>query len=125
MEKKKKRRKREMNVSVIRDEILKKTGSDPYFPSPTSVFRVRTDVNQFPYGRFFRGQRDSMDPTVWEREAGYSPLITTRDTTNDVSTETTSNDKTCFQYACSTITPCRRRAKNYQAAVPGCVFTSP
>lgn len=123
-----------MNESVIRAEILKKTRPEPYFPSPTRVFEVRTDVNQFPYGRFFRGRRDSTDPTVWEREAGYSPLVTTRDTTNDVSTATTSNGETCFQYACSTITPCRRRGGDndkmmksggYQAAVPGCVFTSP
>ena len=124
-----------MNESVIRDEILKKTRAEPYFPPPTAVFEVRTDMNQFPYGRFFRGKRDSTDPTVWEREAGYSPVITTRDTRNDVSTETTSGGETCFQYACSTITPCRHRrhdskkavnsAAGFQTTVPGCVFISP
>lgn len=66
-----------MNPQRIARQIQQKNQPYPYSPNPLDIFEIRTDVNEFPYRRFFRGKRFSDKPHLWEREAGFSPLLST------------------------------------------------
>ena len=113
------------NQKTIQREISNKINSrGAYYPPPQSIFEVKTDVNVFPYQRFWRGNRFDYNPRVWDREAGYSPLITTIATDNDVNMALQGLD-TCFQLPCSTILPCRPNDNNYQPNTRSKVYISP
>lgn len=59
----------EKNKNYIQEEIRKKIDySQPYYAQPTSV---ETDMNVFPYTRFFRGDSKSLEPIIIDREAGW------------------------------------------------------
>jgi len=114
------------NKSIIEYQIRQKVNSQgPYFPNPNIIFKTKTDVNVFPYQRFFRGVAADMHPNIWDREAGYSPLISTIDTTNDVNQALFEKSTTCFQYPCTTILPCYSDIKNFQETSNSKVYTSP
>ena len=92
-----------MNPEIIQQQIQQKMGADPYF-CPTSVFTsVRSDLDEFPYRRFFRGQANRLYPTVWDRGAGYSKIIASPIEKPKPSTGLTD---LCFQIPCSTVLPC-------------------
>lgn len=48
--------------------------SVPYTPYAYDLLHVKTDVDHFPYTRFYRGQFNETTPRIWEREAGYHRL---------------------------------------------------
>lgn len=93
------------NIRRIKREIYKKLGYRPYHATEKTTMSVVTDMDHFPYTRFFRGIYDDPYPRVFDREAGYrfpqnqcyNPAIC--DTTN-------SYPHHCFQAACSTVYPC-------------------
>jgi len=114
-----------MNKTIIRDEIKKKNSFNPYFPPNHMIFNIRTDVNEFPYRRFFRGKMDDMNPNVWEREAGYSPIVSSIDVSNKVNQSLLLGNSTCFQYPCSTIIPCSSDPTSFQKNSLSKVYTSP
>ena len=68
---------------------------------------VFTDMDHFPYTRFFRGNYESTSPTVFEREAG----VVVHDNMGYVNEYGKSNvsfkPNWCFETACSTRTPCK------------------
>jgi len=114
------------NRQVIEQQIRQKVHSvGAYFPDPNLIYKVHTDVNVFPYNRFFRGKEGSTSPHVWEREAGFSEIITSRDTTNDVNQSVIHKSNTCFQIPCTTILPCVSDIQNYQPSGYSKVYTSP
>jgi hypothetical protein len=111
------------NKTIINNEIKRKINSqNPYFPSANSIFKVKTDINIFPYNRFFRGSRFDMDPRIWDREAGWSPIQETIDTQNDVNMSLL-NSNICFQLPCTTILPCKQN--NFQPSTDSKVYISP
>ena len=82
---------------------------------------VQTDINEFPYRRFYRGNPDSDLPHVFDREAGSRRLA---DTQFQTIANPWGSANYCFQAPCSTIFPCE--------PVPGafmmptrCVWVSP
>ena len=117
------------NVDSIREQIAYKNGPNPFIPTIRDASRTVTDMDEFPYKRFFRGVYYLSDPTVAEREAGWRPRYDNcRETTTDYSNDRSkdSNDRSkegfeegkraekilkrhypnhCFQVACSTVTP--------------------
>ena len=113
------------NVDSIREQIAYKNGPNPFIPTIRDASRTVTDMDEFPYKRFFRGVYYLSDPTVAEREAGWRPRYdncreTTTDYSNDRSKEgfeeSQKEERTekilkrhypnhCFQVACSTVTP--------------------
>lgn len=112
-------------MEIIQIEIEKKKMSKPYFPDPDLIYQIKTDVNEWPYRRYFRGKKDSYTPHIWEREAGYSTVLTTINTNNKVN-ETLVGATCCFQLPCSTILPCKNNSQNqYLPNTNQCVFTSP
>lgn len=115
-----------MNKTIIKNEIFKKINSNgPYFPSNELIFNTHTDMDEFPYRRFFRGKAHDYNPNIFEREAGYSPIITKIDTTNKVDQSLLIGPSTCFQLPCSTISPCVNNDSNFQSSNQSKVYISP
>lgn len=60
------------NREIIKSQIqLKENSSDAYFASPEITKSVATQMNHYPYTKFFTGVYNSSKPVVFEREAGY------------------------------------------------------
>ena len=93
------------NIRHVRNEIRKKNQNNPYYAYQSTVKPVTTDMDSFPYKRFYRGQYDSPTPIVMSREAGYrvrhdkcyKPLI---------KAEVTPKPNHCFEGPCSVVYPC-------------------
>ena len=93
------------SIETIKKQIsLKQT--QPYFASQTTVANIITDMDHFPYTRWFRGVSYYPDPIVMEREAGWRPLHNDCYTVNRPVEQDPELD-TCFEAACSTIYPCK------------------
>lgn len=93
------------NVSSVRDQIHLKQGCQPFFGTSTEAKKVVTDMDHFPYSRFFRGVYYSSDPVVFERESGWRAE---RDPCYG-SAGCRRQDpypNHCFESACSTVYPC-------------------
>jgi hypothetical protein len=84
----------------IQIEILKKIDKTaPTYAQPTKVI---TDMDVFPYNRFFRGNPSSTEPVVFEREAGWRVIYPSPPKI----VEKGVYPRHCFEPACSTIYPC-------------------
>jgi hypothetical protein len=89
-------------MSNIKNIIALKQQSYPYYSTGTSIL---TDMDSFPYTRFYRGEYTSDNPIIMEREAGwrsrcendYKPI-------KDI--QTTYYPNHCFQAAITTVYPC-------------------
>ena len=93
------------NVNSVRSQINKKNGSSPYYATIGTASSVITDMDSFPYNRYFRGQYNSSVPIVFEREAGFRRISTScYDKTIDRGMPQYPNH--CFQVPCSTVYPC-------------------
>jgi len=121
-----------MNPSIIASQIEQKKKFFPYSPNPLAIFEILTDVNEFPYRRFFRGKIDSDMPHIWDREAGFSPLSTSlqHNSYPDSSSLFIASPNTPFQVPCSTQFPIPPLSKNndkspFESSQFGCVFLSP
>ena len=60
-----------INIENIRNQIKKKNSYTPYFVTEKDVTSVKTDFDNFPYNRWWRGIAGITNPVVIEREAGY------------------------------------------------------
>ena len=87
-------------INLVNNEI-------PFFPGKQMVKSVVTDMDHFPYTRFFRGSPYSDTPTIMEKEAGfrrkmdcYKPVYVTDDGPFP---------NVCFEAPCSTVYPCNPR----------------
>lgn len=47
----------------------------PFNPSGKEVKLMITDMDHFPYRRFFRGEYNSFEPIIHSRYAGYRPYL--------------------------------------------------
>jgi hypothetical protein len=93
------------NIGSVRHQISQKLKNKPYFATMEDARSVVTDMDHYPYTRFFRGVYNKSQPVVFEREAGWRPI---RDYCYagacPVGTDTYPNN--CFEAACSTTLPC-------------------
>lgn len=71
-----------------------------------NIHSVFTDMDHFPYTRFFRGQYDSDIPRVFDREAGVVVHNNMEYVTTNLK-NTSFKPNWCFETACSTRIPCR------------------
>ena len=63
------------NRALIQQQIeYKNRLSIPYTPYASNLRHVHSDVDHFPYTRFYRGQFNDTRPHIWDREAGYHRL---------------------------------------------------
>jgi hypothetical protein len=95
-----------MESPEIRQQIDKlisyKMGSAPFYSTGP---KIKTDMDTFPYPRFYRGEVNNSSPVIFEREAGWHPrhdkcYNAPRIIEND------SYPNHCFQAAPSTTYPC-------------------
>ena len=97
----------------------------PVLASANTVKQYVTDRDNFPYTRYYRGQLTS-NPRVYEREAGYRPLMNQyyQFTSNVGLKDNTPN--TCFELPCSTVLPCvPKDLKRKVRLRKGCIVTQP
>jgi len=97
-----------MNEQLVDLQIKENIQADgPYFPNPLFLQKTHTDVNEWPYPRYFRGRPESSRPYFWAREAGYQKIIQPREipTFQEHSFEPDTKGG-CFQSACNTVFPC-------------------
>ena len=112
-----------MQQQSIEQQIQNKLlcDSKPFFPDPSTIYSTPTDMNEFPYRRFFRGNFESSYPIVYERTAGYAPII---QTIKPSPPATLIHSTGCFQTPCSTVLPCNPQ-KTHLSPSSGCVRISP
>ena len=84
-----------------------KNNSTPYYAPLELVKESITDMDTFPYPRFFRGRSDATEATVYGRPAGFRPR---EDACYQPRLEHPLGDDPghcfCFQPPCSTTLPC-------------------
>jgi len=99
-----------MNPEIIQSQIQDKIKCPgPYFPPDQEIFHVKTDVNEQPYHRFFRGRPGSDKPIVWEREAGYARIQVHTTPPGPPALIDQDGGPPCFQTPCSTVLPCTQK----------------
>lgn len=94
------------NVNSVRAMIEKKKGSTPYYANEDTVLGVLTDMDTFPYKRFFRGVSYYPEPIVMEREAGWREVKNNCYNIQGCDTIQTPYPQHCFQSSCDITYPC-------------------
>jgi len=95
------------NKRFVEHQMAQKAGYLPYYQNQ-AVGRVMTDMDHFPYTRYFRGIYYLDEPVVMDREAGYREMESYK-YFRDPPDEPCPYPTHCFQVPCSTILPCRPR----------------
>jgi hypothetical protein len=91
------------NRSFVDSMIKHKNESNPYMSGGPSVF---TDTDVFPYTRYFRGEYKADNAIIYEREAGWHPVVNNAYQVPLVKEEVKLYPNHCFQTAPSTTFPC-------------------
>jgi|TARA_B100001248_G_scaffold257737_1_gene240760 hypothetical protein len=113
-------------MDIIQKQINESLSSESaYFPKPNQIFQVQTDINQWPYQRYFRGEASSFEPIVWEREAGFQEILVQSSVPSIIGFQNEIETSTCFQIPCSTTLPCYTKGNVYKSNGGYCVFSSP
>ncbi len=95
------------NEYWIQQQIALKTDyNKPFYATARDIRLSPTDMDHFPYKRFFRGVYDISNPIVMEREAGFRPR-------RDAAYKFTAHPNVqpvsyCWQFPCSSIKPCTK-----------------
>lgn len=64
-----------LNEKILRHHIMNKINyNKAYFPDTDLMYDTLTDMDHFPYTRWYRGKYYMSDPQVHDREAGYRPI---------------------------------------------------
>jgi hypothetical protein len=95
----------DVNIESIRKQIKSKQGYNPHYATINNASSIVTDIDHFPYTRFYRGVPSSSNPNFFEREAGW------RHQRDSCYSGPSCNQKStypnhCFESACSTVYPC-------------------
>jgi hypothetical protein len=105
------------NKNIINNLIAEKQ-----FHKPSYVNFRYTQINNqndiFPYPKWFKGNPDSNEYFIAEREAGFAPK---RKYTIDVKKPLKEENTTCFQAPCSTVFPCYNQESNYYSMNKACI----
>ena len=91
------------NHNFVSQMIQNKKNPFPYYSSGPSTV---TDMDVFPYTRFYRGQPTSNEVFVMDREAGWKPVHNSCYNTPVVRPPTQFYPNHCFQAAPSVSYPC-------------------
>lgn len=111
------------NEEYIRRCILLKNQSFPYESYADDIKHVITDVDHFPYTRFYRGEYNNSQPIIWEREAGYRPLQNYNYIKHNLYNVKPHHSP--MQLPCNTILPKKFDEKDNLSMTWGCVNRSP
>ena len=112
----------------IQKYIQEKINLNPQGPTLASQINpITTDMNIFPYNRFYRGINDCNTPRVFDREAGHrrwQPQLYAPTNQNPCPPYEPYKGK-CFQIPCSTILPCIPEFSYKKPQEDVCVYISP
>lgn len=90
---------------MLRQLIQQKQEHSPMQVYPDQVKKIATEIDHFPYLKFYRGEYLDTNPHVFSRNAGYSTLKNQKYYI-DTSVDKTEKDwQVPFQIPCSTILP--------------------
>lgn len=89
----------------LANQIKNKLSSNPYYGTSNDVQQTITDMDHFPYTRFYRGVYDSHQPIVMDREAGWRPIVKNCYIPNKCADKSLYPNY-CFESACSVVYPC-------------------
>jgi len=94
-------------------------------PTPSRLLvPITTDMDNFPYNRFYRGLTTCTEPRIFDREAGHRPLR--QELYRPAVQEPVPPPfQGCFQIPCSTILPCTPDTTKYKPNPNACVNISP
>lgn len=92
--------------------------------SSRQLVPITTDMDIFPYNRFFRGMATCTEPRFFDREAGHRPLRPDLYRPVPHPSPPPIPFKGCFQIPCSTILPCMPDTA-FKQPIDFCVNTSP
>ena len=94
------------NIDSIHYQIDHKLNYNvPYYATRESTQTIVTDMDHFPYKRYFRGVYYENKPVVMDREAGFRPRRDSCYTLNSVPSPNKPNY--CWEYPCSSVRPCK------------------
>lgn len=93
------------NKEFVERMIRRKQCSTPYHSTGADVSNIVTDMDHFPYTRFYRGNPDSDCPIIFEREAGWRAVDNNCYKKQENLVVHHCPDH-CWQGACSVILPC-------------------
>ena len=83
----------------IKEQIKRKNNYNiPYYATKNSITHTKTDMDHFPYTRFYRGVYNQSLPIVMDREAGFRHRqddCYNNFTNVDESLQDTENDTSC------------------------------
>ena len=95
------------NISNIRYLVNKKKQPNVFYATENDTSAVLTDMDNFPYQRFYRGQPESPNPIVFNREAGWREVKNNCYNVEDPTTKNIKNTHAhCFETGCSVVYPC-------------------
>jgi hypothetical protein len=111
------------NSEFVIETIRRKISNAPCFITDEQLGYVVTDMDHFPYQRFYRGAIGSYTrPALIEREAGFRPR---RDSCyENIKTIEIHKPQYCWQYPCSSIESCKP-AKTEGTTKPQCNVVMP
>ncbi len=99
------------NINSIQYQIgLKLNYNVPYYATRETAGSVMTDMDHFPYKRFYRGVYDQDHPVIMEREAGFRPRHDMCYTQNSTAKHVPTNY--CWEYPCSLVPPTEGQSDN-------------
>ena len=93
------------NIYSVRKQIISKINYLPHVGTLNGASSVLTDMDHFPYTRFYRGVPSSSQPVMFEREAGWRPQRESCYKLHKIQ-EQDPYPNHCFESACSTVYPC-------------------
>jgi hypothetical protein len=102
---------------------LKNMYACPYESLANDVTHVVTDVDHFPYTRFYRGVYNNVHPQIWMREAGFKRIGETPSKSHLL--YFVSPNKGPAQIPCSTILPRTSSTFDTYASRSSCFITPP
>jgi hypothetical protein len=108
------------NEQIVRQQIQQKINYNrPYFGQTNVLQYVQTDMDHFPYRRYFRGKYNVQYPVIFDREAGYREL--NNQCYKQYNVDNVQRTELCFENACSMVKPCNQQNQSCRMGVDGYV----
>ena len=112
------------NQRFIKQQIqIKNSCAYPYQSFANDVKHVLTDMDHFPYTRFYRGQYNDAQPHIYGREAGYHPLQNSEYIHHN--TYAVQKHESPTQVPCTTVLPTKLCHRTSLSNTNDCVNSSP
>lgn len=110
--------------NIVQGYIQQNLERGPGIVPSSQLVPITTDMDNFPYPRFYRGLTTCTQPRIFDREAGHRPWRQEL-YRPAVQPSLPPPFEGCFQIPCSTILPCTPDSLKYKHNASACVYISP